>query len=246
MQMTAFDDLIGRVCGYTAECGEARASHIGASERITSIPKVCGGVVLRSQMHCELGGPSEHSCGYCLPTASSKGFEDGRVRVLGMGCGEMPKGACVPFAQVLLLAGEGLDDSNFQKLVDSQHARSLVPGYMMRSYPGKMWGRVSVQAVQAGFDFETLGAALREHVTKVVPEVELFEAIFATRAADVKFLEGLSSEYLGITHDLKKKLWGVKGIDIDCPFGGHCGACSRKDTCDEIRHLSALRKVEGE
>jgi len=240
--LAAFDGLIGQV---------RAALPAGAREQacasLDSLPVAVGehagrGVVLKSRCAAELGG----ACGstaMVLSTASAGLVHDGRVTVAGPDICELPAGSEVPFAQVILVAGGELTGPCHQVLEECQAVKDWVEGYFVRCAPGDILTRVSTASHAAGFGFAHLGAALVELVKQTSPLVEAVEVVFVTSSReDVERLGAIERASREISHDLRHEAWMEKGVDIDCARGGHCGKCSDRDVCTQVRKIERMRK----
>lgn len=207
-------------------------------------PGVSQGIILRSETFAEFGNASTASSGFTLTTNNVSFVQDNRVRLIGPDICELQQGSILPFGCVLMAAGQSFTASSAEHLAECQYVTDWVEGWMVRSRPGSVWGRVSREAVKHGFDFAFLGAALIWIVRKKLSHVEAVEVLFVTSSDDdVHALDAIGKRARSLTHDLNRENWMEKGIDIDCPYGGHCGACSEKETCDEVRKVAALREA---
>lgn len=149
----------------------------------------------------------------------------------------------IPFAQIILVAGRNLTDEDFFSLEQCQHIKDYIDGYLVRSSTGQVHSRVSYQLAEAGFTLPLLASALADMTRKACSAVSNVEVIFVTSSGELlKRLMPLRSAWIATSHDIRKARWMEKGIDIDCPAGGHCGSCSDKDTCDRVRAIARMRK----
>jgi len=213
------------------------------------IPFACGegvgrAVVLRKDTAVELGGVSEVSCAFTLATSDTNLVRDATVNLRGRDIPDISAGSEIPFAQVILVAGRSLDADDLEVLGECQYAKGYIDGYLVRSTPGHVWSRVSVNLKAKGFDLASLGSAMRRMILARVPHAESVEVIYITSAKEeVLALDPIRVEWQNRAHDLRKELWIERGIDIDCPYGGgHCGRCDKKETCDEVRKMTTSRK----
>ena len=115
---------------------------------------------------------------------------------------------------------------------------------MIKSTPGRMWSRVSNDAVEKGFSFETLGKALMAISKTEVPKVQAMEIIFVTSSKhDVQRLDDIAQQVRKISKDIVREIWLAKGYDIlECTQSWDCGTCTDKSVCDEIREVIKVRK----
>lgn len=240
MSLQAFDSLIPLVHEFASRI--ARSVDVGREVSLAIGPGSSRGVLLRSETFAELGSASTASATIVAGTSDVSLVHDRRVRLLGRDIAEISAGETVPFGVVLLGAGEEMTAEDYERLVECQYVSDWIEGYMVRSRPGTTWARVSSDAVARGFDFAFLGSALRRVVLERVPKVQAVDVLFVTSSSeDVVTLASLAVQFRDVAHDLHRGVWSKKGVDVDCAFGGHCGACSDKETCDEVRKLSRMR-----
>lgn len=193
------------------------------------------GIILRSDMFAELGNPAEGSTAFILWAEDTSLVCDGRITLVGPDIPDL-EGASVPFGQVVILAGEKVDDEIQEKLEEYQHISDSLEGYMVRSSSQSIWGRVSKDSVAKGFNMETLGKALMINMKSNVPEIEAMEVVFVTSSKDdVKQLGEIAAEVDDIRKEIIKAVWKERGYDLDCDLD--CSSCESKVTCDDIRDI---------
>lgn len=206
-------------------------------------PGASRGIILRSETFAELGSASVASASFVLATHDVSRVQDGRVRVIGPDIPDIAEGSTLPFGVAVLAAGRSLATADVEHLVECQYVTDHIEGYMIRSRPGCVWGRVSRDAANRGFTLAFLGTALAEIVRAKVPAAEAVEVLFVTSSdEDVRALDAIGTRAREIARELHREVWLEKGIDVDCPYGGHCGACSDKEVCDEVRKLAHIRE----
>jgi CO dehydrogenase/acetyl-CoA synthase beta subunit len=146
---------------------------------------------------------------------------------------------------VISVGGEGLSEADFLQLLEAQRLGGRIQGFMVKSTSGKVWCRVGRELTAAGFTFAALGSVLRTLIQQTIPAAEAVETLFVTSAKDdLQPLLEIGEEATGIWHDIRVRQWKERGIDITkCAFGGHCGSCSCKDVCDNVRKLAHTRKL---
>lgn len=206
-------------------------------------------VVLRRDTAIELGGAGAGSYAFTLVTSDVSLVRDGRIALLGPDMDDLPADEPVLFAQVILVAGRDLDDEDVRLAESCQQTKDYIEGYQVRSMPGQVWSRVSRDLMDRGFCFGALGAALARLVRETVPEAQKVEVLFAAgRNGEASCFEGPCRDALGRSRAVRKDVWMRKGVDIDCPLGGHCGSCGLKSTCTEVRRMKAMkdRRETGE
>jgi CO dehydrogenase/acetyl-CoA synthase beta subunit len=109
-----------------------------------------------------------------------------------------------------------------------------------------MWSRVSKEAAEKGFCFETLGRALMGILKAELPIVEAMEILFVTSSeGDVEELATIGKQVEKISREIKRKQF-IIGDDGDyvCTTGLDCQVCPDKTICDRIREVIAIHKTD--
>ena len=207
-------------------------------------PNANPGIILRSDTFLELGSPEAGSCSALLWTDRPSLIRDGRITLFGPGIQESAA-ASLPFGQILMVGGDGLEQEDHEKLQQAQHVSDQIEGYMVRSASQSLWSRVSRDAAARGFDFETLGRALMDLIKTGVPAVSAVEVLFVTTSKeDVKQLDGIVSGAKEVGRNIIKETWKARGYDLDCDFD--CASCKDKEVCDDIRDVIVARREKVE
>jgi len=252
--VAVFDEYIGKVAEYAAALraggGPVREFDCaGPPEELRAgLPVKVGpganpGIILRSDTFMELGNPAAGSCSLLLWTDDPARIRDGRITLFGPGIQESA-GASLPFAQILIAAGEGLEAEDQEALQQAQHVSDQIEGYMVRTTSENVWGRVSNDAGARGFDFETLGRALMSLVKAEVPGVSAMEVVFVTTSKeDVKRLDEIASKVKQTGGEILRETWKARGYDMDCDFD--CESCVDQAVCDEIRAVIAANRKKN-
>jgi len=203
------------------------------------------GLVMKSEAFVELGSPTAGSCAFALQTDRASLVQHGRIILIGPDIQESPAGSTLPFGQVIMAGGEAVTEADYPRLVEGQYVGDRIEGFMVKSTPGRIWGRVSNEAATRGFSFELLGSAVMKLITSQIPRVTAVEMLFVTSSkSDLQPLNAIAASVSEIAHSMKERRWRERGIDIyDCAFGGHCGSCPDKTVCDEVRRLAHTRKL---
>ena len=246
--MEKFDDLIDRISAFP-EDSAARSEALDAEAMAFSFgPHAGRGVVLQRSAALELGADGR-SCGMILPTGDSARVVDGRISVFGpnaedliaAGDGQGPSQA--PFGQVILVAGPDIEVADLSAFEDCLYTKDYIEGYFVRSSEGRVHSRIARKLADAGFGFRELGSVLMLMVKEACPSAESVEVVFVTESGVLlDELTAMRSDWLSRMHDARKDLWLEKGLDIDCPAGGHCGQCADKDLCDSVRKIARIRR----
>jgi CO dehydrogenase/acetyl-CoA synthase beta subunit len=202
------------------------------------------GIILKEDTGVELGNPRVGSCAFMLWTDRPSLITDNRITLIGPDIQES-SGSSLPFGQVLMIAGSSLKEDRHADLEWSQYISDRIEGYMIRSIPRRMWGRVSKAALQKGFSFAVLGKALIGLIKSESPLVEAVEILFVTSGKeDIEGLEKISQPVERIASNIKmgKFIVGENG-DYTCTSRLDCRICLDKEVCDVIREQIAILKA---
>jgi len=180
------------------------------------------------------------SASMVLWTRQVEMIQDGRITRIGPDVPEA-EGRSLPFGQVILLGGSGLEEKDQARLERASNLASLLEGYMIRHVPRKLWSRVSCDAAARGFCLETLGRALMAHYKRTFPLLESVEILFVTSSkSDVEKLEGIGLEAKGKSLSIRK-LTRTEDGNYECDDLS-CDDCPEKPICDSIREVLVIRK----
>src|SRR4030042_668699 len=229
--MEPFDVYVTKLAQYVLEMRgkgrQVREIHCPAelSEVVAELPVRVGresssGIILRGDTFVELGNPDRGSCAFLLWTDNPSLVRDGKITLIGPDIQESA-GASLPFGQVLLVGGIGLGREEHALVEQNQFISDQIEGYMIRSVSQRMWSRVSKQAAEKGFCFETLGRALAAIFKSEMPSVQSVEILFVTSSKeDLEQLEDIGRQVQKIGREIVKETWKAKGFDIfECNLG---------------------------
>ena len=192
-------------------------------------------VILKEDTLVELGPPSRASCHFILMTQQQSRVRDGRITLIGPDIAETSN-TTLPFGQVLVLGGTGLEADHYPGLERCQYIANRLPGYMIRFSPRRMWSRVSHAAGARGFSLEILARNLMALYKEKFPIVEAMEILFITSSdEDVEQLAAVGRQN-------KRKGSEILRRRYDCAFAWGCDDCPYKTTCARIREMARLSK----
>jgi CO dehydrogenase/acetyl-CoA synthase beta subunit len=261
--MTGFDNCISLIYSYILKMelqgGKVKTLSEKRSGRFPEEPLSLktgfgagSGLVMKSETFMELGSPSQGSCAFAVYSNGNALIRDGRIRLIGPDVSEC-RGAALPFGQVILADGKELSEEDYILLHKCQYTGDRIEGYMVKSTPGNIWTRVSLDSAAKGFNFEFLGNSLINLVKERIPRALSVEVLFITSdKADLLPLIKISEEVKKLYQDIKEKRWKKRGVDIyECAFHGNCSECGDKELCLEVNKISKIRKelsmkTEGE
>jgi CO dehydrogenase/acetyl-CoA synthase beta subunit len=175
-----------------------------------------------------------------LRTDNPSLVRDGRITLIGPDVDES-SGKSLPFGQVVMMGGVELSDKEHEALQHLTFIGDQIEGYMVRSLSRNLWSRVSNDAAQKGFCFETLGKALMAIYKSNNLKIQAMETIFVTSSKeDVGLLDHIAAQVQKIDKEIVKQNWKIRGYDIDCAFD--CSSCTDKPVCDDIREVLRAKK----
>lgn len=200
-------------------------------------------VILSEDVARELGHPSTESRAVVLVTFEPGLVHKGEISRIGPDVNEMKIGLRYPFAQVVLLEVSPDRVPDPFELDNTQFLMNRLPGYMVRSVPGKLWVRISRKGVHKGLTLGTVGSALMASYTGDFRGVEGVEVVFITSSSnDVDALEPIATEAAILAGRHKKLVLGMDG-EVECPEL-NCEACEEKPVCDSLRDIVIKRRTE--
>lgn len=189
-------------------------------------------IVLHEDTWLELGNPNTKSTAPVLVTENLDLVNDGAITLVGP---DIPEArGSLPFAQILLIASDELQDEDYRKINSFQYELELT-GYMIKAVPSSLtiWSRVSNDTAAEGFSFEVLGRAIL-HRYKSTFNIPSMQIIFVTSSEeDVEELEDLRHKVTRIISAMNKM---IEEMSFDC------SSCEYLDVCGDVRQLGALRE----
>ena len=198
-------------------------------------------VILAQDCAAELGHPSTASHAILLCTPLPGLVHSGRVIVAGPDIGAMKPGAPAAFAQVVMLHVDPQRQPDPFDLDNAQYLMRRLPGWSVRTVPGKLWVRVGGKAAQAGLDLRVAGAALIQTYEVEFPGVLGAEVLFVTSSArDVEALRPVAVEASILAGRHKKLVIGESG-NVECTEL-NCETCDEKVVCDNLRDIVIARR----
>ena len=194
-------------------------------------------LVLNSDTAVELGNPNQESIAFLIWTDDVEKVENGRVRILGPDFSQINKQQ-ISFGRVVIVGGNGFNGENsylrFREMENLRYDISL-KGYMMRAVPQiqREWSRVSREAVDNGFSFQTLGSELLNQYLKL-EYIEAAEVLFVTAGRqEVEDLRPTANSFFKIISAMNK---------LNEELLHECDACDYSEICDDIEELRTMRK----
>lgn len=198
-----------------------------------------GLIVPAEETAVELGPPSSESLDIVMTTENAELIRDGAITVIGPDLAAL-RGRPAAFCQAVLLAFRPGQAAKLFELMNRRFLFNRLPGYMVRSVPGRLWVRVSHELMDAGFGFFELGLAIHS-AYREDPAVAACELMFcAADSETVKKFSRLAAQAEALSHKSRKLELESDGTyscdDLDCE------SCDEKTYCDELRDLIKYRR----
>ena len=201
-------------------------------------------VILADDVAVELGHPSTSSRAMALVSRDAGLVHAGRISIVGPDLDGLEPGGRNPFAQVVLIAVRAGRMPDPFDVESAQYLIHRLPGYMVRSVPGRLWVRVSRAGRDGGLDLKTVGSALIAAYGCDFEEVEAAEVVFVTSCPeDVEALSQIATEANILAGRHKKLALGVDG-EIECRELA-CDTCEEKPACDSLRDIVIKRRSQN-
>ena len=214
-------------------------SNFGFAEKGKGRPEV----ILSEDVFVELGHPSTASRSIVLITYDPDIIRHGRVSVAGPDLEDMPPQSRGPFAQVVMLAVDKNHVPDPFDLENTQYLMHRLPGYMVRSVPGRLWVRIGREQQAGGLNLHVIGSALADAYVRDFPGVIGVETLFVTSSdEDVQALDQVGAEARILSGQHKKLALGVDG-SVECTELD-CDTCDQKPVCDNLRDVVVKRRKQ--
>ena len=204
-------------------------------------------IILKENTAVELGGPRTVGSNFMIWTEDVSLVCNGQITLVGPDIPET-RGGTLPLGQVTLVGGLALSKEIQSRLEREQYAAERVPGYMVRSTGGRIWSRVSYEALDNGFSFRSLGATILCHLRAKLAAVNVAEILFVTSSVeDVQNLEKIGAQVRKLSHDLRReRIKETADGEYECESDISCEACPDNEVCSEIREILVIRKKDSQ
>ncbi|QUN06991.1 hypothetical protein KDN34_06025 [Shewanella yunxiaonensis] len=201
-------------------------------------------LVLKSDSAIELGGPTTTSVSMLLAEYSSKASNINEIIINGNLNLENIEDATIAFGQVVIINGSLITNRDVIKANEIIRSGIYFDGLMLKSQNEIIWYRISKSLLKLGFSIKTLAQGVIFSLLSEIPTIESVKIYFTSdKDNDIRKLSEELSEVKKITKSIKESVWLEKGINIQDGSITHCGSCSDKSTCTNIR--KATNKLKG-
>lgn len=198
-------------------------------------------IVTAEDTALEIGSPHHRAVNTLLWT-HREGVIRNRVLIGGIEMEEAMPGPVTAAVCSMTEIEESLDTSgpNFQAL---RHLSNMLPGYMIRSMPGKMWVRLHHDLAKAGFSSYSLAQCLAHAYRQLHPAISAVEVVVVMGIPDI--VEEMESV------DLRARIINGTNRNISLEEDGSlvcedldCTHCENVASCDIIREI--IKKKRGD
>jgi CO dehydrogenase/acetyl-CoA synthase beta subunit len=195
-------------------------------------------MVMAGDTAVELGNPKDASVSFLYWVDDPTRLHHGRISVVGP---DIPDsiGKRLSYGKIVIIGGTGFDAENsFDRYREMELLRydMHLKGYMMRAVSryGQEWSRVSREAVDKGFSFAVLGAAIIDQYMKL-DYVSSVEVIFVTAGRDELTSLHKTSEGVSTIIGAMNKMAGELSFD--------CDSCEYTEVCGDVAELRSMRRA---
>jgi len=194
-------------------------------------------LVLGPDTAVELGNPKDASTSFLMWVNDPDKIKNGRITIVGPDLPQL-SGQQVSFGKIVIVDASDFDEDNsYDRYREMELLRYDIhlKGYMMRgvSQYQREWSRVSKEAIQNGFSFQTLGSAL----------IEKFLTINYVQAVETVFITSSRKDVLEaktISDNVTKLISAMNKMTEELSFD--CDTCDYNDVCGDVAELRAMRK----
>lgn len=199
--------------------------------------------ILESNTFVEFGG--EKNPGILVSRYQTEPNFNDEVLLVGDDLDSIGSAKAQSIGLIVRVAGGTLNDDLFYMISQNLKRFMLVKGIMVKGTDSTIWIRVSRSAQEAGIKLSTIGTVLLQRIRDKFPEVEAARIIIIDRQCPL--LDELVSNTKREDEEkfaMKAKVWDARGYNFeDCKTLGHCGQCSDKKLCANIRKMDRLAEA---
>ncbi|MBS4846491.1 hypothetical protein [Turicimonas muris] len=202
--------------------------------------------VLKGNTAVDLGENPEQSF---LTFSESPSEFDGGVYLVGKDVNELS--GSQPLALQLNVVGCEDNDELLYLIIQNLKRELQVKDVMVKGSANKIWLRFSKKAIEGGMDLFQLGSVLLFRLQEEFTELSLIQILFVTETGPVFDTVRVASEEWNKQQEaLKAAVWDKRGFNFkECHVLGHCGKCSDKKLCANVRKVERIltlkRKEKG-
>lgn len=199
--------------------------------------------ILESNTFAEFGG--EKTPGVLISRYQTKADFKDEVLLVGSDLDKIEPKSKHSIGMVVRVAGSSLNEELFYMISQILKRFMLVKGVMVKGADSNVWIRISQSAQNSGIKLSTIGTVVLQRIHDKFPEVEAVRIILV----DIKcpLLDELISYAAREDEEkfaMKAKIWSERGFNFeDCKTLGHCGQCSDKKLCANIRKMDRIAEA---
>ena len=220
-----------------------------ASSLLTALPienidryEAKSNFVLQSNTSVELGGKNASSA--LLSLYSAEEVSSDEIRLIGQNLPDL-QNQQINFGVVIRFLGNQINDELFYIL--SQNIKRLlqIKGLMLKGCDSEIWCRISQDTFAEGLTFQKWGSIFLSRLHQEFPEIKSCQILFISGASnEFNLLSDLVQKQTQYLKLLKSRVWESRGYSFkDCHVLGHCGQCSDKKLCANVRKMERIVQV---
>lgn len=195
--------------------------------------------VLLSDAAMDLGGPGRSAVFLKFDTAEEPDYAaalitDPQAEDLGL---------------YLRVSGKNLNDELFYLVVQNFRSFLKATGVMVKGSEGELWIRISKKSpILSEHPLLSLAQLLSKRIKDEFPEISTV-GVLMTQGENGPYarIKKSAETYSKKTETLKAKVWEQRGFNFnECHVLGHCGKCSDKKLCANVRRIGRLSEAQRE
>lgn len=195
--------------------------------------------VLLSDAAMDLGGPGHSAVFLKYDTAEEPDYAaalitDPRAEDLGL---------------YLRVTGKSLNDELFYLVVQNFRSFLKATGVMVKGSEDELWIRISKKSpILSEHTLLSLAQLLSKRIKDEFPEISSVGVLMTQgESGPYARIKKSAETYSKKSETLKAKVWEQRGFNFnECHVLGHCGKCSDKKLCANVRRIGRLSEAQRE
>ncbi|MHA2288623.1 MAG: hypothetical protein ACXABG_07540 [Promethearchaeota archaeon] len=200
-------------------------------------------IILEEETGLELGGMNRKSFSIVIPLKLKHTITHGKITLLGRQVNKITE-PTIDFGVIILIELSDKTHYNEDELRQLNFISNGIEGFSIRTIPRRFWCRISKSALQKGFSFEFLGAAIIDlYKRKFQDLVESVEILFINSyPSSIGQVIALTSDITTKDKEKWKKKIDVWKKRIDCDYDWGCEICPYREECYNIKQVLVSRE----
>lgn len=216
---------------------QAKSVGLSLSAQQLTEAKTRSNFVLQNQTAVELGGNAQNSA--LIFSSLPLSLESGVYR-LGSDIDQI-KDHC-NLGLMINVTGKNFTEELLYIVLQSIRKELLVKGIMVKGDGTTLWIRISQSAVKAQISLAYIGSVLHQRLADEYSEIEKLQILFLTTdQTGFERLRSYAQQWSAEQEAIKARIWESRGFNFkDCHVLGHCGKCSDKKLCANVRKMERI------